>query len=174
MKPAVCCLLFFCLVIMSCDRIKRKGSHVYQSAKKTIKEKRDNLGDKIIRRYDADVPDTRFNKQRFSEFFGFYPTADVKNIYCYSDQMGIDASFWFAFECNDTTFKKIKQNLQLQEPDTSRILPGGSDGREVSMPWWDTAYINKNHSYDAQRGDLYWYLWYDRKKGKVYLYTFDT
>lgn len=66
------------LTLFSCDKVKRKGYQTVDKAKVALSKKKDDIGDKIVARFDANEPDTRFNKKRFSEFFGFYPTQDVK------------------------------------------------------------------------------------------------
>ena len=181
------------IAIFSCTQIKRKGDEVIHKAKETVAEKKDVLIDKIIPQFDAATPDTKFNKQRFSEFFEFYPTSDVKNLYCYSDQLGIDASYWFAFECNDSTVQKIISKLRLtikpkKEYRVTRDISGnvidsmltyngnGLQGGLNSTPtsWWDTAFINKTNPYAKIKENLYWYLYHDTKNKKVYFLTFDT
>jgi len=60
------------------DRIKRKDHEVLDKTKRAVKEKKDQVANKIIARFDATTPDTKFNKEKFQEFFEFYPTPDVK------------------------------------------------------------------------------------------------
>lgn len=102
------------LTLYSCDKVKRKGYQTVDKAKATLSKKKDDIGDKIIARFDAHEPDTRFNKKRFSEFFGFYPTQDVKNIYCYADELGIDHDSQFAFNCDTETVTKIISFLKCK------------------------------------------------------------
>ena len=182
--------LTFVVSSFSCDRIKRKGHQALDKSKEVVKEKKDNMSDKIIAKFDASTPDTKFNKKRFLEFFGFHPTSDVKNLYCYSDQLGIDASYWFSFECNDSTAEKIVSKLKLQ-PDRRYIMMYDSTGKVIDsildtgnrlsaglnsspIDWWDTAFIKKSIPYGKQNGNLHWYLWHDTRNKKVYFLTFDT
>jgi hypothetical protein len=164
-------ILTLALIFASCDRLKRKGHQVIDKTKETIKDKRDVIADKIISRFDAGTPDTRFNKQRFYEFFGFYPTSDIKNLYCHSDQLGIDASYYFGFECSDNTIQKIRKDMELIPDTTNMTFSGGLNTTPTS--WWDTDFIKKNRPFSKQRENLYWYLWYDKTKNKAYFLTFD-
>ena len=118
-------LLLIC--IYSCDRVKRKSQQAVDKAHAKITEKKADIGDKLITRYDAYTPDTRFNKKRFQEFFGFAPTADVKELYCHADEMGIDHDYQFSFTCDTSTVTKIISKLALvkaDQPDTSAVVSG--------------------------------------------------
>jgi hypothetical protein len=162
----------FCLTIASCDRVRSKGHQIVAKTKQEIRNKADAVGDKIISRFDDTKPDTKFNKQRFQEFFGFYPTPDVKNIYAHSDELGIDASYYFAFECADSTVEKIKRSLSLSVDTTGMGFSGGLNLSPTF--WWDTVAIQQIKPFSRQRENLYWYLWFDKVKRKVYFMTFDT
>ena len=85
----------FGLILVSCDRIKRKSHNVVDNAKDKIREKKDATLDKVLPTFDSYSPDTKSNKKRFEEFFGFPPTKDVTEIYCFDDQIGIDSKFIF-------------------------------------------------------------------------------
>ncbi len=66
-KVAKCMFgLSFLLMLCSCDKIKRKSQQTISSTKKEIARKKADVGDKIIAHYDAYIPDTKFNKKRFS------------------------------------------------------------------------------------------------------------
>ncbi len=172
MKKTIFLTAAFCWALASCDRVKNKGRQIVVKIKQEIRNNAAEAGDKIIPRFDDTKPDTKFNKQRFQDFFGFYPTADVKNIYAHSDELGIDASYYFAFECADSTVTKIKKSLFLSADTTGT----GFSGWLNSSPtfWWDTAAIQKIKPFTKQKENLHWYLWYDKAKGKVYFLTFDT
>lgn len=179
----------FCATVVSCDRVKKKSMKIITTTKEAVKNKKEALQDKIMPRFDAGAPDTKFNKKRFFEFFRVYPTPDVKNLYCYADQMGIDASYWLAFECNDSTVKKIIDNLQLK-PDKQYAFIMDMQGKVIdSIPkdgerlsgglnsqpafWWDTTFIKHSEPYGRTEDALCWYLWHDTKNNKVYFLTFD-
>jgi hypothetical protein len=162
-------LLLIC--IYSCDRVKRKSQQAVDKAHAKIAEKKADIGDKLITRYDAYTPDTRFNKKRFQEFFGFAPTADVKELYCHADEMGIDHDYQFSFTCNTSTVTKIISKLALVKADQPDNF---SSGLWHSFPWWDSTSISVSKPY-FKKGDheTYWYLWYDHKKSKAYYFEFD-
>jgi hypothetical protein len=159
------------LTLLSCDRIKRKGHEMVDKTKETIVEKKANLSDKIIAHYDPNHPDTRFNKKRFSEFFLFDPPRDVRNIYCYADEMGIDHDYQVAFNCDTSTIRKIVSNLDLK---TGTHPDNNGSGLWHRFPWWDSAKIETLKPY-FKKGDheTYWYLWYDTSQQKAYYFSFD-
>jgi len=163
--------LVLLLLTFSCDRIKRKGKQTANNAKEKIVNKKDDLADKIIPRFDSDAPDTKFNKKRFSEFFHFEPTPDVRNIYCYADQMGIDSKFFFSFNCDTTTLNRIINELHLIHRDQPDLF---GRGLWQNFPWWDSAKIVTINPF-SKKGDheTYWYLWYDSTNKKVYYMDFD-
>jgi hypothetical protein len=139
---------------------------------------------------DPLAADTNFNKEMFFKFFKFKPTSDIKHIYCYADEIGIDASYWFNFSCSDITFQKIIYQLDLRPNKhflvsydmegnvldstlkTGSIYWGGLNS--VPTPWWDTSFINKEIPYEKVKGDIHRYLWYDKSHKTVYYLTFDT
>lgn len=113
------------------------------------------------------------DKKTFLDFFKFEPSPDVKNFHYYPDEVGIDASYWISFECDPSTVEKIKETLHLTEsPIATEGLSGGLNVNP--SPWWDTAFIYKSKPFEKQEGELYWYLWYNESKKKVYFLTFDV
>lgn len=170
-QPSYFALLLLLICIYSCDGLLRKGKRTVATARTKIAEKKSDLGDKIITRYDAYTPDTRFNKKRFREFFGFEPTADVKGIYCHADEMGIDHDYQFSFTCDTATITKITKTFKLikaNQPDNF------SSGLWHSFPWWDSTGITVLKPY-LKKGthETYSYLWYDSNKSKAYYFSFD-
>jgi hypothetical protein len=135
-----------------------------------IKRTKDDISDKIIAKFDAETPDTRFNKKRFQQFFGFKPTPGTHHIYCYSDQLGIDASYYFSFKCSPETVDKIINHLDLKVDADA----GGFGGFNAPYEWWNMDEIQKLEPYYKHEGQLYWYLWYDETDGQAYFLTFDT
>ena len=143
------------LTLISCERVKQKSA---------------DLSDKVLAKFDPIHPDTRFNKKRFIEFFGFSPTQDVRELYCYSDRLGIDASYYFSFKCHERTVHRIKEALKLTNDSTS----SGLNGFDLKYSWWDNDRIDTIKPLTRQDGSVYWYLWYDKENEKVYFLTFDT
>ncbi len=160
----------FFLALISCHRIKKESHKVVDKAKQEIAEKKSELSDKIIAHYDAYHPDTKFNKKRFSEFFMFNPTSDVKNIYCYADEMGIDHDYQFSFNCDTNTMNKIIFNLKLKQ----RIIDNNGNGFWHKFPWWDSSKIERLKPF-SKKGEhqSYSYLWYDTAEQKAYYFSFD-
>ena len=175
--------------VISCERIINKKHQAISKAKEKLQSGRDKLENKMLPIFDPLNADSKYNKQRFYEFFDFGPTPDVQNLYCWADRMGIDASYWLSFECHDSTVGKITHNLQLQPDPQFDITCCNADGRMDSiltsgirlygglnsdpMPWWDTAFINKSIPFGKAKGDTRSYLWHDGVKHKVYFLSFD-
>jgi hypothetical protein len=124
LEPVYILTFLIALALHSCDRIKQKSKQVANNTKATLAEKKAKFGDKLIAHYNSYKPDTKFNKRRFQEFFSFAPPADVKDIYCHADEMGIDHNYQFSFYCNSATVNKIVQNLQLTKADSSDLAMG--------------------------------------------------
>ena len=100
---------------------------------------------------------------------------DVKNLYSWDDRIGINSSFFFAFQCHDTTVKKIISELHMYPyRDTSNSVMGWSGSLyQCGMRWWDSTGIQQINPYVSKKERLYWYLWYDTKKHIAYFETFD-
>lgn len=114
----------------------------------------------------------RSSNSYFKNFFGFSPTKDVKHLNSYADELGIDASYWLAFECEDSTIEKIVLTLQLKK-DSTRI-PGFTGGLNTKpTSWWDTSFILHSKPFHKDEEKLFWRLWYDANRKKAYFLTFD-
>jgi hypothetical protein len=116
----------------------------------------------------------RSSSQYFLDFFAFPPTEDVKNINSYADETGIDASYWLAFECEDSTIHKIIANLQLEEHKSeTQGLYGGLNSSPTS--WWDTAFVAHSKPFynENEQDRICSFLWYNNKVKKAYFLTFD-
>lgn len=169
--PALLLTCLFSLSTLSCNRIKRKGEEVVKQTRQSVAEKKADLEDKLIARFDAHQPDTKFNKKRFSEFFGFHPTEDVNNLYCHADEMGIDHDYQFAFNCDTATVSKIVSSLKLKKKDQPDNF---SSGLWHNYQWWDSATIETLVPYHMKgEHERHWYLWYDSSKKKAYYFEFD-
>lgn len=114
----------------------------------------------------------RSSKTYFKDLLGFSATADVKHLNSYSDELGIDASYWMAFECNDSTVDKIIKKLQLSKSDVeTRGLYGGMNSRPER--WWDTSFVFHTKPFYREDDRIFWYLWYNKPQKKVYFLSFD-
>jgi hypothetical protein len=164
-------LMFSLLPFISCGRIKDEGNKVYEDTKTSIKNKKDDVVDDLINTYDPYHPDTKYNRKRFTEFFLFSPTEDVKNLYCYADEMGIDHKYQFSFNCSPATINRIINNLKLEKGTTSE---NRGIGLWVKFPWWNAALIETlDPYYNKGEHKAYWYLWYDGANQKAYYFSFD-
>jgi hypothetical protein len=151
----------------SCDRIKNRKHQITQRVRQFAFNKKGE----IFPGFDATQADTESNRRRFKDFLEITPTPDVKNIYCASDRLGIDASFTFVFECNSSTHQAIIKQLQLQ-PDTT-IVEFTTGGFSTNCSWWNKELTTKVKPYSKKQGDLRWYLWRDEKANKDYFLTYD-
>lgn len=116
---------------------------------------------------------TNQDQKTFTSYFKFEPTPDVKNFNYFPDETGIDASYWISFECNESTVDKIRERLGLKlEKRPQEGLIGGLNIEPTA--WWDTSFVKKERPHSRQKENLYWYLWYDKSKRKVYFLSFDT
>lgn len=108
------------MTISSCDQIRNKGKGLADNIKGKVKDKSESLIDKVVPRFDAYEPDTKFNKERFTDFLGVDLSPDIKNIYCFGDAIGIDADYMFSFNCDTATKGKIieKHHLKLDKKTT--------------------------------------------------------
>ena len=159
------------LTIVSCDRIKNKGQELADETEEKVKEKSNDLVDKVVPHFDAYQADTKFNKERFKDFLQVDLTADIKNIYCFDDAIGIDADYMFSFNCDTTTARKIieKHKLKLDKTTTDYAF-----GLQHDFEWWDKKKIEKLDLYSWQGEHQYFkYFWYDKTEQKAYYFDFD-
>ena len=99
-------LITFAIILsfqFSCNRIKNKGEELVDKTKAKVIDKSNDLIDKVSPKFDTNKADTKYNKKRFLDFLKVEITPDIKNIYCFDDAIGIDASYQFSFNCNDKT-----------------------------------------------------------------------
>ncbi len=161
----------FTFTMFSCDRLKNKGQELAGKAEKKVKNKSNDLVDKIVPHFDAYKPDTKYNKKRFKDFLKVDLTPDIKNIYCFDDAIGIDASYQFSFNCDTTTARLIidKHQLTINEKTTDYAF-----GLQTEFEWWDKEKIKKLDLYSWQDGKQYFkYFWYDKAEQKAYYLDFD-
>jgi hypothetical protein len=164
-------IVVFSLGLVSCDRIKNRGHAVALNAKGKMLEKRDAAADRLIPTFDSYKPDTKYNKKRFTDFFGFVPTDDVSDLYCFNDQIGIDSKFQFSFRCDTATKVRIIKYLELSP---ERTKNNSSSGLWTSFKWWDRGKIETLVPYSYKIENKYYrYLWFDDSTGTAYYLDFD-
>ncbi|MNS30647.1 hypothetical protein D3C72_626830 [compost metagenome] len=172
MKINLLGLLFLAIVINSCDRIRSTTNRSIKEFKEVVSNESDKLVDKVIPTFDSYKSDTEFNKKRFKNFLQIELTSDVKNIYCYADEMGIDQNYQFSFNCDTSTVIRILQKHQLRL-DTATSY-GFSAELQKEFVWWKCNDIKKLPMY-SWKGDneYYKYFWYNQKTRKAYYLDFD-
>lgn len=165
---AVLCLLF---ILTSCHQMIGKtrafGNNVREHVSITI----DEIFDRVFPRFDAFHPDTKANKKRFDEFIKIQRTADIRQIYCYDDAIGIDADYMFSFHCSPKSAKKIiQQHHLIPDPSSSDFASGLQD----DFPWWNKEKIATLERFSWKGEHEYFkYFWYDSLEKKGYFFDFD-
>lgn len=167
-------LLFTAL--FSCTRVKEKAAawseRARDKAHEQLEKQTQNVLDQIVPTFDHGRPDTDNNKQRFRDFIRVELSPDVQGIYCFNDDVGIDADYMFAFKCNSTTSEKIIRTHGFQ-PDTARDRDDGF-GLQHDFPWWDKTRIARLPKYAWTDGAQYFkYYWYDEAAQQAYFFDFD-
>jgi hypothetical protein len=163
--------IIFVSTLISCDRINNKTQELADKTEGKAKDKSKELADKVVPHFDAYKADTKFNQERFKDFLQVDLTADIKNIYCFDDAVGIDADYMFSFNCDATTASKIieKQKLKLDKTTTDYAF-----GLQHNFEWWDKKIIEKLDLYSWQGDRQYFkYFWYDQTAQKAYYFEFD-
>ena len=168
-------ILILTLGIFSCNRVKRKAIHVknqvQEKAKEQIEKQTRKVVDKVFPPFDHDKPDTDNNKKRFKDFIKIDLTPDIKNIYCFDDAIGIDASYMFSFDCKPGTSKKI---IEINGLAIDTVNLDNGLGLQQDFEWWDKEHINKLQKYSWTNGKGYFkYYWYDKETRKAYFFDFD-
>ena len=161
-------LLTFLFTAISCGSYKKQGAQWKDS---TLQKKKGAAREELVFRFDADTPDTKFNWQRFIEFFHFEPGADIKNIYCSADNPDIDSKYQFSFQCNLGTVYRIAKTLELRETSTTEDY---TTMVWQNFPWWDsTKIVTLQPHWKKNEEALNQYLWYDRENSKAYFFDSD-
>ena len=150
----------------SCNKIKNKSHEIASKSKQKVKQKSSELLDDVFPQFDSDIADSENNKSLFSEFIKIAISSDVKNIYCYNDEIGVDVKYQFAFHCNEETSKEIIDQHQLRLDTASTHF---STQIQTNFPWWDREKIVKLALFSHNNQDQYFeYYWYDTKEQKAY------
>jgi hypothetical protein len=120
--------------------------------------------------FDSGTPDTRNNKFHFKNFLNVEITPDVKNIYTFGDELGIDAKYMIAFNCNGTTANKI---IEVNEFKADNSNQDGYYIQAEHLKWWDRNEVIELPKYSWNDGNYFKYFWYDSIKEKAYYLDFD-
>ena len=170
MKQLIHISTVFILIIglISCNRVKNKVENINKKAKeKTLK-----VIEKIHPSFDHDKADTENNKKRFKDFIKVETSQDIKNIFCFADEIGIDSDYMFAFNCNETTSAKI---IELHHLTIDTINLDNGFAMQHNFEWWNKDRIKKLQKYSWSNGKQYFkYYWYDTENKKAYFFDFDV
>src|SRR5690554_2062988 len=163
-------LLILTIGVISCDRIKNKSEQVAEKVKEETKDElrkqTQKVIDKVYPPFDHDKPDTENNKKRFKDFLKVEISVDIKNIYCFDDAIGIDTDYMFAFNCNNSTSKKI---IEVHNLTIDSLNSDNGFNMQHDFEWWNKKKIEKLQKYSWTDGNQYFkYYWYDKENEKAY------
>lgn len=160
-------------ILVSCDRvvekagqgkerIKAKVSDLKETAKAELKERIDEA----FVTCDPYKADTRRNRLRFQEYFDTLDVPDAKNIYCYTDYIGMDYKVMFSFTCDTASLSRIvrKKGLALGPEEWAHTGLRGS----WEFEWWKDEELDSLkpfHRGEDQEDRIY--LWYDSAAHRV-------
>lgn len=163
--------VFFLFLLFSCERIGNIGNEFSHHLKQKLNNEVELIMDKVSPKFDANHPDTEFNKKRFLDFLKVPLSPDIKNIYCFDDAIGIDADYQFSFNCHKSTAELIRKRNNLKiDTATSDFAFGLQD----EFPWWSKKKIEQLQLYSWKgEQEYYKYFWYDNKEQKAYFFDFD-
>ena len=120
--------------------------------------------------FDSGTPDTENNKYHYGHLVNVKPTSDVKNLYTSGDELGIDASYYLAFECDkNTALRIIESNNFLQGSNIGIPLISG-----FKMKWCNKIEIDSltRYVYQNESGTYFNYFWYNELKRHAYFLDF--
>jgi hypothetical protein len=109
---------------------------------------------------DPYKPDTRTNRLRFREYFDTLDVPDARDIYCYTDYMGIDYTVMFSFTCDTASLARIVRAKGLAQGPDEFDKPGLRSSWDFD--WWkdeDLDRLSPYHRGKEQEDRIY--LWYD-------------
>ena len=172
MKQAIFVLtIIFALTIFSCDRIKNKGHELADKTEEKVKDKSEEIIDKVVPHFDAYKPDTKFNIERFKDFLKVNLSPDIKNIYCFDDAIGIDADYQFSFNCDTAP---VRQIIEINHLKLDKITTDYAFGLQNDFAWWDKKKIEKLDLFSWHGDNQYFkFFWYDKTEQKAYYFDFD-
>lgn len=121
--------------------------------------------------FDSDKADTKNNRFHYQELINLELTPDVKNLYTYGNEFGIDASYYIAFECKKETALKIIDSNNFLKEDVFGI-PLSSN---LELDWWNKNEIDTLIRYVYKNNDetYFKYFWYNDSNFHAYFLDFD-
>jgi hypothetical protein len=121
--------------------------------------------------FDPGKPDTKNNQFHYEHLLNVEITPDIKSLYAYGDEFGIDASYYLSFECEKETVTKIVEQNRL----THRVGPGSGWTKGPELRWWDKTEIDtlEGYMYKNDSEEHFKYLWYNESNHHAYFLDFD-
>jgi hypothetical protein len=138
------------------DVVQNKANELNQVAKGEV----DKAVNAAFFTSDPYKADTRRNRQRFSEYFDTLDVPDARDVYCYTDFVGIDYTVMFSFTCDTSSLGRIVRAKGLtRAPDELGGL--GLQG-SWDFDWWKNTDFKVRPPFHRGDGDKdRIYLWYD-------------
>ncbi|HSY61401.1 MAG TPA: hypothetical protein VK796_05965 [Cytophaga sp.] len=127
----------------------------------------------VVYSTDEDKPDTFANKQFFKDMLDMDVPEGVTELYCYSNNVGLDGSSQMKFQCDSNTVHTIAEHMGLSK---ANAIDNAPYGIWTQLPGWDIERIQTIVPFvkkDESRR-MYWYLWYDQKNQTAYYIYFDV
>ncbi len=121
--------------------------------------------------FDYQTPDTKNNIFHYENLIHVDITPDVTNLYTYGDEIGIDASYYLAFECNPETAQAIIDSNDMQSDCFNiTILNNG-----FKMSWWDLQEIKTlpQFCWSNDNETYFKHFWYDPQTKRAFFMDFD-
>jgi hypothetical protein len=121
--------------------------------------------------FDYNKPDTENNQFHYEHLLTIKMTPDVKNLYSYGDELGIDASYYLAFECNlETANSIIRANKLIKDEERGNPLYSG-----FKQKWWNQNEIDTltRYVYSNDERTYFKYFWYNESSHRAYFLDFD-
>ncbi|PCI95352.1 MAG: hypothetical protein COB15_12295 [Flavobacteriales bacterium] len=121
--------------------------------------------------FDSKTPDTKNNVFHYEHLVGIGISEDVKNLYTYGDQFGIDASYYLAFNCTESTKDSIINSNQMIADSENGIGLYSS----LELDWWDKEEIESLNRfvYTNENKTYFKYFWYNEESSQAYFLDFD-
>ena len=160
-------LLIALITLTSCDYVHdkaREGKELASSEARELKDKaKTKIGEQVDDAFatcDPYMADTHRNRRRFREYFDTLDVPDARDIYCYTDFMGIDYTVMFSFTCDTTSLGRIVRSKGLAQGPDEYDKPGLRSSWD--FPWWKEEELDRTepfHRGKDQEDRIY--LWYD-------------
>lgn len=163
------------VVFASCSYAEEKAQQVKERAASEARELKAKARTGVDEFFDENftnphIGDTRANRAAFHDFFDTLAVPDARNIYAYTDYIGIDYKVMFSFTCDTSSLARIIERKDLviwkDDGDPWTIASPGLLG-SWDFEWWNREALESLTPFyrpltEDQRYDHdHIYLWYD-------------